>query len=400
MGQKIGFGSLCVYEFPDKRSTKPHQLPIYATSSFEFDGINEGIDIFAGKKEGHVYGRYGNPTIEAVADKIAKLETHGLDKDAHCILFSSGMSAISTLLMSVLKSGDKVLTQGDLYGGTSHLMTGVLQPLGIDVLFTDLKDLNNVEALIKADESIKLIYCETPANPTMTCVDLEAIGAIAQKYQRKSAIDNTFCTPYLQQAFKYGIDFVVHSTTKYLNGHGNSISGAVIGTDVAFMKKEVWSVMRLLGTNCNPFDAWLINNGIKTLEIRMDRHSSNAMKVALFLEQHPKVAKVNYNGLPSHPDHELAKKQMRQFGGMLSFELKGGLEAGIAFMNKIKFCTLAPTLGDVDTLILHPASMSHLNVPRAIRLKTGITDGLIRLSVGIETTKDIINDLDNSLKAV
>ena len=382
----------------DLRTTKPHQLPIYATSSFEFENVNQGIDIFSGKAEGHVYGRYGNPTIETVAEKIARLETFGIDLQAHCILTSSGMSAISTLALASLKSGDKILTQGNLYGGTTELFTKTLQPFGIQTIMINLKDLEKVEDLIKNDTSIRMIYFETPANPSLACVDIEALAQIAKKYQRYSAIDNTFCTPYLQQPFRFGVDFIIHSTTKYLNGHGNSIAGAIVGKDVSFIKEKVWKVLKLAGTNCNPWDAWLINNGIKTLELRMDRHCSNAIKIAAFLEKKEQVKKVNYNGLQSHEDHELAKKQMKDFGGMLSFELRGGLEAGIDFMNKIKFCTLAPTLGDVDTLILHPASMSHLNIPKEIRERNGITDGLIRLSVGIENVEDIIEDLEQAMR--
>ncbi len=399
MLEKIKFGSLCVHEL-DKAytTTRPHQLPLYATSSFEFQDINEGIDIFTGKKVGHKYSRYANPTVDFVAEKIAKLETFGLDQEATCLMVGSGMAAISTLFLSILKTGDKILTQGNLYGGTTELLLKLFKPLGVEPIFTNLQDLDHVESLIKADPSIKLVYFETPANPTMAIVDLEALASLASKYGRKSAVDNTFCTPYLQQPFKFGVDFVVHSTTKYLNGHGNNIAGAIIGTDQIFMQEQVWTRMKLAGTNCSPFDAWLTNNGMKTLELRMDRHCENAMNIAIFLEKHDKIEKVNYNGLTSHVDHELAKKQMTNFGGMMSFELKGGFDAGIQFMNKIKFCTLAPTLGDVDTLILHPASSSHLNVAKEIRERNGITDGLIRLSVGIENVEDIINDLEQAMK--
>ncbi len=397
MTKSKGFGSLCVHELSDKRTTRPHQLPIYATSSFEFESINQGIDIFKGNEKGHVYGRYGNPTIEAVAEKIALMESYGQDFEAKGLLVSSGMSAISTLVLGCLKSGDKILTQGNLYGGTTELFTKLFQPLGIETILTDLKNLDLIESMVKADPSIKMIYFETPANPTLACVDIEALAGIAKKYQILSAVDNTFCTPYLQQPLAMGVDFVVHSTTKFLNGHGNSIAGAIIGRDVEMMEKKVWTAMKLAGTNCNPFDAWLINNGIKTLELRMDRHSANAMIIAQFLEAHDAVSRVNYVGLKSHPDHELAKKQMSDFGGMLSFELKDGLQAGIDFMNKIQFCVLAPTLGDVDTLILHPASSSHINIPREIRERNGITDGLVRLSIGIENVADIQDDLAQAL---
>lgn len=397
MKKDIGFGSFCVHEFDDQRTTKPHQLPIYATSSFELESIEQGIEIFTGKEKGHVYGRYGNPTIDTVAEKIAKMETLGLDIEASGILFSSGMSAISTLLLSVLKSGDKILTQGNLYGGTTELLTKVMGPFDVETLMCNLQDLNKVESMLKENKAIKLLYFETPANPTLACVDIEGLCSLAQKYEVLTAVDNTFCTPYLQQPFRFGVDFIIHSTTKFINGHGNSIAGALVGKDPSIMRDKVWRTMKLAGTNCNPWDAWLINNGMKTLELRMQRHSQNAMAIAQFLEAHPKVAQVNYNGLASHPDHEIAKKQMRDFGGMLSFELKGGIEDGIAFMNKIKFCSLAPTLGDVDTLILHPASMSHINIPKEIRRRNGITDGLVRLSVGIENEEDIIADLNQAM---
>ncbi len=394
---KVGFGSLCVKETKDHVTTKPHILPIFATSSFVFESIDQAIDIFKGEQQGHVYSRYGNPTIEAVAGKIARMECHGLAIEARAILVSSGMSAIATLFMGILKSGDKILTQGNLYGGTTELLLKVLGPLGIETQLCNLQNLEEVESIIRQDDTIKMIYCETPANPTMACVDLAGLAEIAQHHGRYTAIDNTFCTPYLQQPFRFGVDFIIHSTTKFLNGHGNSTAGVIIGRDLEIMQEKVWTAMKLVGTNCNPFDAWLTHNGLKTLELRMDRHSSNAQQIAEYLEQHSAVSRVNYNGLSSHPDHELAKRQMTGFGGMLSFELKDGLQAGIDFMNRVQFCTLAPTLGDVDTLVVHPASSSHLNVAKEVRLRNGITDGLVRLSVGIENAQDIIADLEQAL---
>jgi len=397
MKNKIGFASLCAQEVKDNRSTAPHILPLYATSSFAFESIHQGIDIFTGKEQGHVYGRYGNPTIDTVADKLAALESYGLEQKASAVMVSSGMSAISTLMLATLKSGDKILTQGNLYGGTTELFVKTLEPFGVETILTDLRQLDQVEDMIKKDERIRMVYCETPANPTLACVDLGAIADIARRYGRYTTVDNTFCTPYLQQPLRFGIDFVLHSTTKFLNGHGNSIAGVLIGQDVELMRSKIWQTMKLAGTNCNPWDAWLVHNGLKTLTLRMDRHSQNAMTIAQYLEKHPKVARVNYNGLASHPDHDIAKKQMSQFGGMLSFELKEGLEGGKSFMNKIRFCTLAPTLGDVDTLILHPASMSHINISKEVRLRNGITDGLIRVSVGIEDVEDIIEDLEQGM---
>jgi len=306
------------------------------------------------------------------------------------------------MVMGLLKSGDKILTQGNLYGGVTELFVKIFQPLGIGVEMLDLHDLDQVEAAVKEDKNIKLLYCETPANPTLACVDLEGLAGIASKHGRFSAVDNTFATPYLQQPLKYGIDFVVHSTTKFLNGHGNSIAGVLVTShkEQLRMGGAIWQAMKLTGTNCNPWDAWLVHNGMKTLVLRMERHSSNALEIADFLQNAKQVERVNYCGLSTHPDHAIAKKQMRAFGGMMSFELKGGLAAGLRFMNAIKMCTLAPTLGDVDTLILHPASMSHLNIPKEVRVANGITDGLVRLSVGIEHPLDILNDLAQALNEV
>ncbi|MCB9330989.1 MAG: aminotransferase class I/II-fold pyridoxal phosphate-dependent enzyme [Lewinellaceae bacterium] len=391
--------SFVVRETPDNRTTAPHVLPIYATSSFVFENIDQGVEIFKNIESGHVYSRYANPTVDTVARKIADLETLGLDMQAEAIMTSSGMSAISTLFMGLLKSGDKVLSQGNLYGGTTELLASVLQPFGIEPVFTDLRDLHGVEAILKADPAIKMLYCETPANPTLACVDIAALTDLAHRYQAWSAIDNTFSTPLLQQPFAHGVDFIVHSTTKYLNGHGNSIAGVIVGRDRDLLRKQVWRAMKLAGTNCSPFEAWLTHNGLKTLALRMERHCANALALAEFLEKHPAVARVNYPGLPSHPDHALAKRQMPGgFGGMLSFELQGGMEAGLRCMNRIRFCTLAPTLGDVDTLILHPASSSHLNVAKEVREANGITDGMIRVSVGIEHVEDIMADLAQAME--
>jgi len=390
--------SFVVKEREDNRTTAPHVLPIYATSSFSFENIDQGIAIFKNPESGHTYSRYANPTVDTVARKIADLEAYGLDVQTEAVMTSSGMSAISTLLLGLLKTGDKVLSQGNLYGGTTELLTGILQPLGVETIFTDLHDLDRVDDLLAQNPAIRLVYCESPANPTLACVDIAALSDLAHRHGAWCAIDNTFPTPLLQQPFAHGVDFIVHSTTKYLNGHGNSIAGVIVGRDRVLMRTHVWRAMKLTGTNCSPFEAWLTHNGMKTLALRMERHSANALALATFLEKNPAVVRVNYPGLSSHPDHELAKRQMRGgFGGMLSFELNGGLEAGLACMNRIRFCALAPTLGDVDTLILHPASSSHLNVPRAVREQNGITDGMIRVSVGIENVADIIADLEQAI---
>ena len=397
MSQKIKIDSLCVKEYPDQRTTKPHQLPLYATSSFVFEDAEEGIDIFTGKKQGHSYSRYGNPTIDTVAQKLADLEAFGTGLNAYGFLTSSGMSAISILMMSLLKQGDTVLTQSDLYGGTTELLLKVLSNVGIKVIFTDLNNTDAVEQHCLNDRSIKLIYFETPANPTMKCIDIHSISKIAKKYGAFTCVDNTFCTPLIQQPLSLGIDFVIHSTTKYLNGHGNSIAGIIIGHEEK-IKHKIWTTLKLMGATCNAWDAWLINNGLKTLSLRMAKHAENAMNIAIWLQKHPKIKRVNYNGLEDHPYHEIAKKQMKSFGGMLSFEIDLPLNEVLIVLNKLQFCTMAPTLGDVDTLILHPVTSSHLNVDKSQREANGITDQLVRMSVGIENQDDIIADLSQALQ--
>ncbi len=390
--------SVLAKEQPDNRTVAPHILPLYATSSFAFESMDQGIEIFNNIESGHVYSRYANPTVDTVARKIALLESHNLGFEADAVMTSSGMAAISTLMLAMLEQGDCVLSQGNLYGGTTELLNTVLQPLGIAARYIQLQDLDAVEAALQANPKIKMLYCETPANPSLACVDITSLARLAHQYGAWCAIDNTFATPYLQQPFAFGVDFVIHSTTKYLNGHGNSIAGVIVARDRALLRERVWRAMKLLGTNCSPFEAWLTNSGMKTLALRMDRHCANALALAQYLEQHPAVERVNYPGLASHPDHALAGHQMpKGRGGMLSFELRGGFDAGLRCMNAVRLCVLAPTLGDVDTLILHPASSSHLRVEKALRERNGITDGLIRVSVGIEDISDIIADFEQAI---
>ena len=306
---------------------------------------------------------------------------------------------MTTLFLSNLQTGDTVLSHYSLYGGTYELLHKVLAENGIKVIIADLRDLTLVEETLKKNK-IKLVHIETPANPTIQCVDIEAVTQLAKKQNILVSVDNTFATPYLQQPFKYGVDFVFHSTTKFLNGHGTAIGGVLIGKDNEHMRTKVWKWHALLGGNSNPFDAFLLSNGLKTLELRMDRHCSNAMKVAEYLQLHKKIEKVNYVGLKSHPDFATAKKQMKLPGSLMSFEVKGGLEAGKKFINALQLCISATSLGTVDTLISHPASTSHMSVAKEERLKFGITDGLIRLSVGIENIEDIIYDLEQALQTL
>jgi methionine-gamma-lyase len=301
-------------------------------------------------------------------------------------------------MLSNLKAGDKVITHFSLYGGSEELLQKVLSQFDIEAIITDLRNLDAAEDIIKNDSTIKMMYLETPANPTLRCVDIEVLTSISKKYNLKVACDNTFATPYLQQPFKYGVDFVIHSTTKFLNGHGNMIGGILLGRDIDFMTAKVAKTHHLTGGNSNPFDAFLLINGLKTLELRMDRHCSNAMAVAEYLSQHAKVAQVNYTGLTSHPDYQIAKKQMRLDGGVLSFELKEGFDAGVRFMNRLRMCVRTVSLGTCDTLLCHSASMTHYGIPREQREQYGITDGLIRMNVGIENVADIIADFEEALR--
>ena len=392
-----GWGSLAVHGGHKQDPMYAHQVPIYASSTYVFDDAEQGMRRFSGQEEGYIYSRWGNPTMTEAEEKIAALETFGLGFEVKGILHSSGMAAISTLMLATLKPGDKIITHFSLYGGTNELVNKILPGFNITAIIADLRDLNTAEEILKADPAIKMMYLETPANPTIQCVDLEALSQMAKHYNCIVACDNTFATPYLQQPFQYDVDFVVHSTTKFLNGHGTAIGGILLGKDIEFMKTKATKWHRLLGGNSNPFDAFLLIQGMKTLELRMDRHCDNAVQVAAFLQKHPAVEKVNFNGLPSHPDYAVAQKQMRRPGAMLSFELKDGLMAGKKFIDNLQMCVRAVSLGTVDTLLSHPASMTHYGVPREERIKYGITDGLIRMSVGIENIADILRDLDQSL---
>lgn len=397
-----GWGSVAVHSGHEQDPMYAHLVPIYASSTFVYDEAEQGMRRFSGKEEGYIYSRWGNPTFSEAANKIAAMETFGIEKNgaplqANSILHASGMAAITTLLLSNLKTGDKILTHYSLYGGTEEIITNVLPHLGITAIIADLRDLNKAEEAIKSDKAIKMLYIETPANPTIQCVDIEELGKLARQYGLITACDNTFATPYLQQPFRFGIDFIVHSTTKFLNGHGTAIGGVLVGSDTEFMKKRAYAMAKTLGGSANPFDAFLLINGMKTLELRMERHCHNALEVAGFLQQHNAIAQVNYTGLPDHPDYYTAMKQMRHPGAMLSFELKEGLQGGIDFMNKLKMCVRTVSLGTCDTLLCHPASMTHYSVPKEEKLKYGITDGLIRMSVGIENVQDILADINQAL---
>ncbi|MBS0031102.1 trans-sulfuration enzyme family protein [Chitinophaga sp. 22321] len=379
-----------------------HLVPVYATSTFTFDNARQGMDRFSGAAPGYIYSRFGNPTVTVAEELIAILEGFGMVQDngqplpLKAILHASGQAAMATLFLANIAAGDTVLTHYSLYGGTHEFLFDFLPKFGVKALIADLHQPESVAELLQQDRSIKMIHIESPANPSMRCVDIAAICKVAHDCGVKVSVDNTFATPYLQQPFRYGADFVFHSTTKFLNGHGTAIGGVLIGKDLPLMQK-VNKTAKLLGGCANPFDTFLLIQGVKTLELRMKQHCSNAIQVAEFLHTHPAVSIVNFNGLPSHPDYELSARQMRHPGAVMSFELKDGFEAAVRFIDRLQMCLRAVSVGTLDTLVSHPASMTHSGMKKEDREKAGISDGLIRMSVGLESVGDIIRDLEQAL---
>lgn len=386
---KRGFATKAVHagQSPDP-VTGSVVVPIYSTSTFAFKDADQGAARFAGTEEGYIYTRLGNPTTRALEKNVAALES---GEDARAC--ASGMAAITTAVMSIIKKGDHVVSTDCIYGGTVKLFLDILSKYGVDFTLVDSSDTENVKSAIR--ENTKLIYLETPANPTLKLTDLREVVKLAKQHGIMTMVDNTFMSPYFQRPLELGADVVIHSLTKYLGGHSDLVGGIVVGSKVFI--KALDPVLKNTGGTIGPFEAWLTLRGIKTLPLRMQKHNENALRTAQFLESHPKIAKVCYPGLKSHLQHELAKRQMSGFGGIICFEVKGGLDAGKKLMNSVKLCTLAVSLGAVETLIEHPASMTHAIVPKKEREKAGITDTLVRLSVGIEDIDDIIDDLKQAL---
>ena len=401
-----GISTVTLHTASTENDNFSHTTPIYATSTFTFGSTDEGMERFKSADKTRIYTRWGNPTFTAAEETIAALESFGLKDEKgetlalKALLHASGQAAMTTLFLSTLSAGDTLLSHYSLYGGTQELMQKLLLEAGIKCILIDVRDSALLEKTIQENSNIKLIHLETPANPTLQCVDIKAISTIAHQHGIRVSVDNTVATPYLQQPFALGADFVFHSATKFLNGHGSALHGVLLGKDLEFMNSKVWKWHALLGGNSNAFDAYLLIQGMKTLEIRMDRHCSNTKKVAEFLNTHPAVEKVNYTGLTSHPDHAIACKQMKNHAPLMSFELKGGLDAGKKFIDALEVCTRAVSLGTVDTLVSHPASMTHYGIPHAERIKYGITDGLIRMSVGIENYEDLEADLAQALSKI
>ena len=366
-------------------------VPIYQTAVFAFPNTEEGSAIHEGKMPGYFYGRMGNPTQAALEGAMCELE-----KGEAALAFSSGMAAISTTLLTLLKPGDHIVVPESLYATTDALLTEMLVPFGIDVARVDATDPTRFAEAIRPQT--RVFYLESPANPTMKLMDVPSIVAIARSHKITTVMDNTFATPFNQRPLLHGVDIVVHSATKYLSGHGDLIGGLMVGSQ-EIVHRAHWHTNKILGGVIAPQTAWLVLRGLKTLALRMQRHNDNALLIAKFLQDHPKVQAVHYPGLPSHPQHDLARRQMQGFGGMLAFDV-GGVQEGARLVNSLKLCSLAVSLGDVATLVQHSASMTHASIPREQRLTVGITDGLLRLSAGIERAEDIIADLEAALRNV
>lgn len=358
-------------------------VPIYQTSTYTQDGI--------GQHKGFEYSRTGNPTRQALEECLASLENAQFG-----LAFASGMAATSTIL-AMLNAGDHVVAANDLYGGTYRVFTKVFTRLGLSFDFVDARDPQHVADAIC--DKTKMVWLETPTNPLLRLCDIRAIAAICKARKICLVVDNTFMSPYFQQPLELGADLVVHSTTKYMGGHSDVVGGAILGNDPK-LKEELAFLQNSMGGIPGPFDAWLTLRGVKTLALRMQAHEKNAMAIAQFLEQHPLIESVNYPGLASHPQHELARSQMSGFGGMISFEVKGGIEAGKKVATSTHLFSLAESLGGVESLIGHPATMTHAAIPPAQRQAVGLSDGLIRISVGIEDVQDLIQDLEQALAKV
>jgi len=368
--------------------------PIYLNSTYAFESTDQGQKRFSGEEPGYVYSRVGNPTETVLEQKLADLEG-----GEAALAVASGMGAITSLFWSFVEPGDEIIADKTLYGCTFAFFTEGISKFNIKITFIDMTQPENLQKAINS--KTRFVFFETPANPNMRLIDISLISAIAHKNGTRVIVDNTYCTPYLQRPLEMGADFVVHSLTKYLSGHGDIIAGAIIGTLEDIQKIHFYGVKDMTGAVISPFDAFLTIRGLKTLEIRMDRHCQSAMKIAKVIEKHPAVKQVFYPGLASHPQHKLAKKQMKDFGGMIAFELVKGFDAGVTFMDNVQLAMRAVSLGDAETLVQHPASMTHVTYPPEERLKHGISEGLVRISVGLETLSDLIADIEQALdKAV
>jgi methionine-gamma-lyase len=389
--RNLGFNTKLVHAGVAKDALGSVITPIYQTSTFAFENAQQGADRFAGAAEGYIYTRLGNPTIMALERNLAELE-NGFGATA----MASGMGAVSTVYLALLGSGSHVVSTDGVYGPSRVLMEKHMSRFGVESTYLDTSDLENLQAALKPNT--RLVYIESPSNPAMKVTDIEAAADLAHRHGALLVVDNTFASPFLQKPLNLGADIVLHSVTKFINGHADVVGGVVVAK-TPDLHKQLRAMMMNLGCNMDPHQAYLVSRGLKTLALRVERAQENAGKVAAWLEGRPEVSWVRYLGLESHPHHQLALRQMSGPGSMISFELKGGLEAGRILMDHVHLAGLAVSLGGVETLISHPASMTHASMARPDRIAAGITDGLVRLSVGIEDAADILSDLAQALQS-
>lgn len=400
MSRKPGISTLVTHSQSHPQRIQAHIPPIYQSSAFRFDSVEDGAELFQNQQEGYIYTRMTNPNHTEVVEKIAALEGLDLEVPVGGHLFASGMAAIHAAVLAAASPGSTIIAQQNLYGASYSLLNLLHEQKQMNIIWLAHGSQDEWRNAFNQHPEAALAYAETPSNPNLSLVDLQAVAKIAHQAGARLLVDNTFASPYCQRPFSFDADFVVHSTTKYLCGHGVVIGGVVLSTDRNWVQGPLYNLVKLLGATPSPFDAWLTDLGLRTFEIRMQRHCQNAFRLAEWLEGVSPVERVYYPGLVSHPQYELACRQMVNFGGMLAFELKGGLMSGKRFMNHLKLFSLVPTLGNVDSLVQHPASMSHATVPHKERLKVGVTEGLIRVSVGIENFEDLQHDFEQALDSL
>ncbi|WP_299711934.1 aminotransferase class I/II-fold pyridoxal phosphate-dependent enzyme [uncultured Tenacibaculum sp.] len=366
-----------------------HSTPLFLTSSFVFDDAEDMRASFAEEKQRNLYSRFSNPNTTEFVDKIVAME--GAEAG---YAFATGMGAVFSTFAALLSAGDHIVSSRSVFGSTHSLFTKYLPKWNIETSYFKVNELDKVESLIQPNT--KILYAESPTNPAVDILDLETLSQIAKKHNLLLVIDNCFATPYLQNPIKFGADLVIHSATKLIDGQGRVLGGVTVGK--AELVKEIYLFSRNTGPAMSPFNAWVLSKSLETLAVRVDKHCDNALKVAQFLEAHPAVNFVKYPFLPSHPQYEVAKKQMRLGGNIVAFEIKGGIEAGRKFLNKVKLCSLSANLGDSRTIVTHPASTTHSKLSEEDRLEVGITDGLVRSSIGLEFVDDVIEDLKQALE--
>lgn len=386
--EDFGFETQAIRGQLERTQYLEHSVPLYLTSSFVFEDAEDMRASFADEKERNIYSRYSNPNTIEFINKVCQME--GAETG---FAFASGMAAVYSSFAALLKSGDHIVSASSVFGATHSLFINYFPKWNIETTYFDLNHPETIESCIQPNT--KILFAESPTNPAVDIIDLELLGKIAKKHNLILIIDNCFATPYLQQPIKWGADLVIHSATKLMDGQGRVLGGITVGS--ADLIKDIYLFSRLTGPTLSPFNAWVLSKSLETLAVRLERHCENALKVAEFLENHPQVNKVKYPFLKSHPQYAIAQKQMKLGGNIVAFEIKGGIEAGRAFLDKIKLCSLSPNLGDTRTIVTHPASTTHSKLSVEERLAVSITDGLVRVSVGLETVADVIADLEQAL---